>query len=276
MTDRNNQDPIAIVMQELPDGGRVVMVPDKQGLPASRGVLAVLEADGSVREIMLRLPRALLLDLAKEQASVNMIDREPTAEELDSMMRAMGTSMHDAHDHYAAAFAAELVRRIGGASSPRDAIIDSIRNEIADRIADAREPDPGDREAIEDAVRDITVALDSADDREDAAATVQAVRDAAARIAGRDRDPVRFMLRSFARDLVESGSDPHDVRSMIETLGSEVGTSGLGDRLRASLLDPEADPETVATIVDTLATLAVETARRFKLLPPSSMEGGDR
>ena len=65
MNEKKNDGPgLAVILQDLPEGGKIVIVPQPDGRPAARGILAILDADESVREIMLRIPRSTLIDLA--------------------------------------------------------------------------------------------------------------------------------------------------------------------------------------------------------------------
>lgn len=267
-------DPIAVILHDLPEGGKVVLAPGPDGRPAARGIVAVLDADESVREIMLRVPRSILLDLAAEQVDSGMLDRSPSRGELDSMMRQMAEGLHGMHDQLLAAFAAELVRRIGGSVDPRTAILDTIRRDMLLRIADCRDARDSDRADVDVAVEEIAALLDDEASRGDLVASraADAAREAADRIAGCARDPMRFMLRMFRTDLVENGGDPATVREMIETLRTEADAAGLADSVRAAL-DPEGtmDETRAGEAVDAVADLAIEIARRFGLV---GLEGG--
>ena len=265
MNDNNTDRPTAVIVREYPDGSRLVTVPDANGQPAPRGVLAIVDTDEQIREIMLRIPREFVRDMAAEQATVSMIDREPTPAELDSILRALATSLHDVHDRLLASVAAELVDRIGGSQSPRDAVLLSMRQQLVDRIADSRDPEPEDRDRIEQAMQRVQQDIDRGGiSNDEILDTMRSIGDS---LAGVERDPIRYAMRRWRADLIEEGNDPETVRESVERLRLAVESSGIGDRIRDAARSEPRDNAALGEAMDALADLAIKTAREDGLVP---------
>lgn len=261
----NDNRPTAVVVREYPDGSRLVTVPDANGQPAPRGVLAIVDADEQVREVMIRIPRDFVRDMASEQAAVNMLDREPTPEELDSLLRSLATSLHDVHDRLLASVAAELVSRIGGSQSPRDAVLLSMRQQLVERIADSRDPEPEDRDRIEQAMQRVQQDIDCGSLSNDE--IVDTMRSLGDSLAGVERDPIRYAMRRWRADLIEEGNDPETVRESVERLRLAAETSGIADRIRDAARSEPRDDAALGEAMDALADLAIKTAREDGLVP---------
>lgn len=271
MNDKNTDRPTAVIVREYPDGSRLVTVPDANGQPAPRGVLAIVEADERIREVMIRIPREFIRDMASEQAAVNMLDREPTSAELDSLLRSLATSLHDVHDRLLASVAAELVSRIGGSQSPREAVLLSMRQQLVERIADSRDPEPEDRARIEEAMDTVRHDIDNGTLSNDE--IVETMRRVGDSLAGSERDPIRYAMRRWRGDLIEEGNDPQTVRESVERLRLAAEASGIADRIRDAARTEPRDNAALDEAMDWLANLAIKTAREDGLVPA---EDGDR
>jgi len=113
--EKTNAIPTAI-LQEFPDGTRMVEVPNTSGTPsmaAGHDFVAIVGTDGRVSRLMMNFDVAKVRKYADWLAKHGVMSREATADELDAIVKGVASKMHGLIDSFNGSVAKALLQEIG-------------------------------------------------------------------------------------------------------------------------------------------------------------------
>jgi hypothetical protein len=149
--------PVSVQARELRDGTTVWPVPSDI-LPPDRVMVfghSAAEDHTRILDIVLTLPRAEVEEYAAFLCRHGAIDREPTAEEVTTMLQLAGNQMIQYQMELMARFSDFLIDRLGTGDrdEARDACCDSIASQIASEAIKANAIDPAEADETKEAIR---------------------------------------------------------------------------------------------------------------------------